>query len=307
MTDQTSPEQTSREEDLIAQVVQSFENTPDERTKYLMRELVKHLHSYVRTVRLTEAEWNTAIEFLTRVGHITTPHRQEFVLLSDVLGVSMQTVAVNNEIYRNATEATVFGPFFVNGAPLIENGGDMSGGAPGEPAWVEGTIRGVDGEPIPGARIEVWEADAEGFYDVQHEGGRVYGRAHLFADEKSEFRFWGLLPTPYAIAHDGPVGDLLKATERSPYRPAHLHFMVTAPGYRTLVTHVFVRGDEQLDKPTKDAVFGVKDSLICDWSHHSADEPTPDGRDLQSKPWASLHFDVVLAPGQAVDYAALME
>ncbi|GII33892.1 dioxygenase family protein [Planotetraspora mira] len=307
MADQISPEQTAREEDLIAQVVQSFENTPDERMKYLLQELVKHVHSYVRTVRLTEAEWNTAIEFLTRVGHATTRHRQEFVLLSDVLGVSMQTVAVNNEVYGNATEATVFGPFFVNGAPLIENGGDMSGGAPGEPAWVEGTIRGADGEPVPGARIEVWEADAEGFYDVQHEGGRVYGRAHLFADEEGEFRFWGIFPTPYAIADDGPVGDLLTATERSPYRPAHLHFMVTAPGYRTLVTHVFVRGDEHLGKATKDAVFGVKDSLIYDWSRHSADEPTPDGRDLQGKPWAGLHFDVVLAPGQAVDYAALME
>jgi hydroxyquinol 1,2-dioxygenase len=301
---QISPEQTAREEDLIARVLRSFDNTPDERTKYLLQELVTHLHSYVRTVRLTEAEWNTAIEFLTRVGHITTQYRQEFVLLSDVLGISMQTVAVNNEADENATEATVFGPFFVQDAPLIENGGDMSGGAPGEPAWVEGTVTDVAGEPIPGARIEVWEADEEGLYDVQHDDGRVYGRAHLFADEKGEFRFWGLFPTNYPIPDDGPVGDLLKATGRSPYRAAHLHFMVTAPGYRTLVTHIFVRGDELLDK---DSVFGVKDSLIHDWSHHSAAEPTPDGRDLQGRPWARTRFDIVLAPGQAVDYAALME
>ncbi|MFL6054563.1 MAG: dioxygenase [Actinoallomurus sp.] len=305
MTNQIPPEQTAREEDLIARVLESFENTPDERLKYLLRELMKHLHAFVRTVRLTEPEWNAAIEFLTRTGHITTQHRQEFVLLSDVLGISMQTVAVNNEVYENATEATVFGPFFVKDAPLIENGGDMSGGAPGEPAWIEGTIKGVDGKPIPGARIEVWEADAEGLYDVQHDDRRVYGRAHLYADEKGEFRFWGLLPTPYPIAYDGPVGDLLKATGRSPYRPSHLHFMVTAPGYRTLVTHIFVRGDEQLDRG--DAVFGVKESLIYDWTHHSAAEPTPDGRDLQGRQWARTRFDIVLAPGQAVGYAALME
>lgn len=310
MTDVThdhevSTEQTAREEDLIHRVLTSFEAAPDARLKYLLEELVKALHAYVREVRLTEAEWNTAIDFLTRAGHITTSTRQEFVLLSDVLGVSMQTVAVNNEAVGDATEATVFGPFFQNDSPEIALGEDLSGGAAGEPAWVEGTVTGIDGAPVPGARIEVWEADEEGLYDVQHEGEdfHVYGRAHLFADQDGAYRFWALFPTPYPIPDDGPVGDLLKATGRSPYRASHLHFLVTAPGYRTLVTHIFVRGDELLDT---DSVFGVKDSLVYDWQHHDGAVPTPNGRDLGGKNWASTRFDIVLAPGDAVDYGALM-
>lgn len=297
-----SPEQSAREADLIRRVVASFDETSDERLQFLLVELTRHLHSYVRTVRLTEEEWNAAIEFLTRVGHITSQNRQEFILLSDVLGVSMQTVAVNNEAVGDATEATVFGPFFVNDAPLIENGGDMAGGAPGEPAWVDGTVRDIHGAPIPGARIEVWEADEEGLYDVQHDDGRVYGRAHLFADDEGAYRFWGLFPTPYPIPDDGPVGDMLRATGRSPYRASHLHFMVTAPGFRTLVTHIFVRGDELLDR---DSVFGVKESLVHDWTHHDASEPTPDGRIVEGS-WARTRFDIVLAPGDSLDYGALM-
>ncbi len=295
MTKEISAEQTKREEELTAKVVASFANAPDPRFKHLMETLVESLHDYVRKVRLTEEEWNAAIRFLTEAGHITSGSRQEFVLLSDVLGVSMQTVAVNNEAYGNATEATVFGPFFVEEAPEIPLGGDMSGGAAGEPAWVEGTVTGTGGEPIPGARIEVWEADEEGLYDVQRDDGRVYGRAHLFADAGGAFRFWGLFPTPYPIPDDGPVGALLQAASRSPYRASHLHFMVTAPGYRTLVTHIFVRGDELLDS---DSVFGVKESLIHDWLHHPGDEPAPDGRDLRGRRWASTRFDIVLAPGE---------
>jgi hydroxyquinol 1,2-dioxygenase len=139
----------------------------------------------------------------------------------------------------------------------------------------------------------VWEADEEGLYDVQHDDGRTYGRAHLFADDSGNYRFWGIFPTPYPIPYDGPVGDLLRATDRQPYRASHLHFMVTAPGYRTLVTHIFVRGDELLDR---DSVFGVKDSLIYDWEDHQPGAKTPDGRDLGGKSWASTRFDIVLAP-----------
>ena len=278
--------------------------TPSPRLKFLLEELTKSLHDFVRRVRLTDQEWNDAIDFLTRVGNITSPTRQEFILLSDVLGVSMQVVAINNEATDNATEATVFGPFFVNGSPQIPLGGDLSGGAPGEPAWVEGTITDTAGSPIPGARIEVWEADEEGLYDVQQPDHEVYGRAHLFSDARGRYRFWGLFPTPYPIPHDGPVGDLLKSTERSPYRASHLHFMVTAPGHRTLVTHIFVRGDDLLDK---DSVFGVKESLIYDWAHHSPAEPTPDGRDIGGVSWASTRFDIVLAPGVATTFTGLMD
>ena len=284
------------EERLIANVLTSFEGCQDPRLKQLMQGLVKHLHAFIRDVRLTEEEWNTAIAFLTEVGHITDDKRQEFILLSDVLGASMQTINVNNEAYGDATEATVFGPFFVDDAPLIENGGDIAGGAAGQPCWVEGTVKDTDGNPIPGARIEVWEADDEGFYDVQHTDGRVYGRAHLFSDENGEYRFWGLTPTPYPIPHDGPVGRLLEATGRSPMRASHLHFMVTAENQRTLVTHIFVEGDELLKY---DTVFGVKQSLIKDFVQQPSGTPTPDGRQLGEQDWARARFDIVLAPADA--------
>jgi hydroxyquinol 1,2-dioxygenase len=299
-----NPTQTAREEELTAQVIASFAHTPELRVKLLLEELTTALHQYVRKVRLTEEEWAGAIEFLTRVGHITSPTRQEFVLLSDVLGISMQTVAINNEAQGTATEATVFGPFFVNDSPEIPLGGDLSGGASGEPALVTGPVIDTDGNPIRGARIEVWEADEDGLYDVQHSDYQVYGRAHLFTEEDGGYRFWGLFPTPYPIPYDGPVGDLLRATRRSPYRASHLHFMVSAPGFRTLVTHIFVRGDDLL---AKDSVFGVKDSLVYEWIRHDAGDATPDGRDLGGARWASTQFDIVLAPGPAVDHATLMQ
>ena len=292
-----SAEQTAREEDLIATVVASFDDAPDPRLRTLMQALTRHLHAFLREVRLTESEWNAAIEFLTAAGHITDDRRQEFILLSDVLGASMQVVAVNNEAYANATEATVFGPFFVNDAPLIQNGDDMSFGAVGEPCWVEGTVRDTGGGPIVGARIEVWEADEDGFYDVQYTDGRTAARAHFFSDDAGGYRFWGLTPTPYPIPDDGPVGGMLAAVHRSPMRASHLHFMVTAPGYRTLVTHIFVRGDELL---TRDSVFGVKESLVMDFVTHDGTEPTPDGRELDSRPWSSTRFDIVLAPEAAL-------
>lgn len=286
-------EQASVEERLTANVTASFKDTQDPRLKHVMESLVTHLHAFVRDVRLTEAEWNTAIEFLTAVGHITDDRRQEFILLSDVLGVSMQTINVNNAAYKDATEATVFGPFFVDDAPEIPNGGDIAGGANGQPCWVEGTVRDTDGAPVAGARLEVWEADEDGFYDVQYADSRVAGRAHLFADAEGRYSFWGLTPTPYPIPHDGPVGRMLTATGRSPMRASHLHFMVSAPGLRTLVTHIFVSGEDGL---WKDTVFGVKESLIKDFEEQPAGSPTPDGRNLGGRPWARTRFDIVLPP-----------
>lgn len=292
-----SPEQTVVEEDLIERVLASFAQTQDPRLKTVMESLTRHLHAFIRDVRLTEDEWNAAIEFLTAVGHITDDRRQEFVLLSDVLGASMQTIAVNNEAYENATEATVFGPFFVEDAPEIPIGGDITGGASGQPCWVEGTVTDTSGQPVPGARIEVWEADDDGFYDVQYTDGRVAGRAHLQADDEGRYSFWALTPTPYPIPHDGPVGQLLERVGRSPVRAAHLHFMVTAPQLRTLVTHIFVTGDPQLE--IGDSVVGVKDSLIKDFVEQPAGTPGPDGRDLGDQTWARARFDIVLAPENA--------
>jgi hydroxyquinol 1,2-dioxygenase len=286
------PEQSAREEELIARVQASFDSCRDPRLKELMQALVKHLHAFLREVRLTEEEWNKAIEFLTAVGHITDDKRQEFILLSDTLGASMQTIAINNEVCGNATEATVFGPFFVEGSPGIEPGGDMSFGAAGEPCWVEGTVSDIDGNPVPGARIEVWEADEDGFYDVQYGDGRVAARAHLFSEADGGYRFWGVTPTPYPIPCDGPVGKMLEATGRSPMRASHLHFMVEAPGCRTLVTHIFVRGDELLGS---DTVFGVKESLVKDFERRPPGTPTPDGRVVDGT-WTKVRFDIVLAP-----------
>lgn len=292
-----STQQTAVEDRLVEEVLASFAAAPDPRTKQVMESLTRHLHAFIRDVRLTEQEWNTAIEFLTDVGHITDDKRQEFVLLSDVLGASMQTIAVNNQAYADATEATeatVFGPFFVEGAPQIPLGGDIAGDAAGQPCWVEGAVRDTDGNPVPGAHIEVWECDEDGYYDVQYAEDRTAGRAQLYSDAHGEYRFWALTPVPYPIPHDGPVGKLLESVHRSPVRAAHLHFMVAAEGLRTLVTHTFVAGDPQLE--IGDSVFGVKDSLITAFTQQTPGTPTPDGRDLGDRTWARARFDVVLAP-----------
>jgi len=287
-----SPEQEAREADLVDRVLASFAGTPDPRTRELVEALTRHLHAFLRETRLTEEEWWRAIEFLTAVGHITDDRRQEFILLSDVLGASMQTITINNVAYANATEATVFGPFFVEGSPDVGLGGDISGDAAGEPCWVEGIVTDTSGSPVAGARVEVWEADADGRYDVQYDDDRVAARGHLHTDPEGRFRFWAITPTPYPTPDDGPVGALLRATGRSPMRASHLHLMVVADGCRTLVTHVFPRGDAYLDS---DSVFGVRDSLVVDVDRRAPGTPTPDGREVAG-PWSRIDVDLVLAP-----------
>lgn len=285
-------EQQAREQELLDRVTRSFDTCRDPRLQELMTGLVRHLHAYVRDVRLTEREWAAAIDFLTRCGHITDDRRQEFILLSDVLGASMQMITVNNEAFGDATEATVVGPFFVEDAPEVPLGGDIANGAAGEPCWVEGTVTGTAGEPVPGARIDVWEADEDGRYDVQYDDDRTTARARLTADDQGRYSFWAVTPTPYPIPHDGPVGQLLEAVGRSPMRASHLHFAVSHRGYRTLWTHIFVRGDALLGS---DAVFGVKDSLIRNFERQPAGTPTPDGREIDGT-WTTTRFDIVLAP-----------
>lgn len=284
-------EQAAREQAVTDEVIDRFEATPSPRLKEVVQSLVRHLHAFAREVRLTEAEWETAIDFLTRTGHITDDERQEFILLSDVLGMSMLTVGMNHPADGKVTESTVFGPFFVDDAPYVELGGDIAQGAPGQPCWVEGVVRSANGTPLPGARLEVWEADEDGYYDVQYGDGRTAGRAHLFSDVDGSYRFWSVKPSPYPIPDDGPVGQLLDATNRSPMRPAHLHFMVSAPGHHTVTTHIFVAGSDHLDD---DAVFGVKDPLIVDFEEQPPGT-APDGRILD-RPWSRARFDLVLAP-----------
>jgi hydroxyquinol 1,2-dioxygenase len=287
-------EQERREAALIDRVLSSFDGCRDPRLKEVMRSLTRHLHGFLRETRLTEEEWAAGIAFLTAAGHVTTATRQEFILLSDVLGASMQTIAINNEADGDATEATVFGPFFVENSPEAPIGGDIALGASGEPCRVDGTVVDTAGRPVPGARIEVWEADGHGRYDVQYDDGRTAARAHLFTDDDGRYSFWGITPTPYPIPHDGPFGELLAATGRSPMRASHLHFMVTAEGFRRLVTHIFVRGDELLGE---DSVFGVKESLVKDFERQPAGTPTPDGRSVGGT-WSKVRFDIVLAPAE---------
>ncbi len=276
---------------VTAEVLATFSAAAAPRYREVMQSLVRHLHAFARDVRLTESEWEQGIDFLTRAGHITDDRRQEFILLSDVLGLSMLTVAINAPASAGATESTVVGPFFTDESPEVPLGGDITGEAKGRPCYVSGTVRGTGGEPLPGARIEVWESDEDGFYDVQYPDGRIGGRGWLRSAPDGEYRFWSVRPAPYPIPDDGPVGALLTAAGRGPMRPAHLHFKVEAPGYRTLITHIFVAGDQYLDR---DAVFGVKQSLITDFAEHPAG-PGPDGRPLDG-PWTSVEFDIVLAP-----------
>jgi hydroxyquinol 1,2-dioxygenase len=262
-------------------VIARFADTPDPRLKEIMTSLVQHLHSFAREVKLTQDEWFRGIDYLTRVGHITDDKRQEFILLSDTLGLSMLTIAMNNEKPAGCTEATVFGPFYVEGAPGYDLGEDVANGAAGEPCLVRGTVRGLDGEPVPGAEIHVWQADAQGKYDVQRGDLDAHqARGVLHANGKGQYHFRSVLAEAYPIPDDGPVGEMLKATKRHPWRPAHLHFMIKAPGYETLITHVFRNGDAYLDS---DAVFGVRQSLIADWLKQ------PDGTWL-------VEYDFVLAP-----------
>jgi hydroxyquinol 1,2-dioxygenase len=256
-------------------------NAESPRLKEVMTSLVKHLHAFAREVELTEKEWFEGIQFLTRCGDLTDAQRQEFILLSDVLGLSMLTVAMNNEKPPGCTEATVFGPFHVEGAPCYELGADIANGARGIACEVRGSVRSLHGEPVAGAQLDVWQSDDEGLYDVQHAGiDRAQARGVLVSDRDGRYHFRSILAMPYAIPHDGPVGELLKAAGRHPWRPAHLHFMIKAPGYETLVTHVFRSDDPYLDS---DAVFGVRESLIADWKEQ------PDGSYL-------VEYDFVLNP-----------
>lgn len=283
------------DEQLTAAVLASFDGTPSPRLRQIMRSLVTHLHAFVDDVQLTEEEWFAGIDFLTRAGHITDDRRQEFVLASDVLGISMLVIALNHRHPAPATESTVFGPFFVEGSPRFDNGDDIANGAPGDPCLLQGRVLSVDGTPVAGARVEIWQADDAGFYDVQYDGlAQARGRGHLFTDDQGRWWCWSIRPQAYPIPADGPVGDLLAATGRSPMRPAHVHFMVSAEGYRTLTTHVFDAADPHLDA---DAVFGVRTRLITAFDRHGPGT-AHDGTTMDV-PYHTMRYDLVLAPAGA--------
>lgn len=233
----------------------------------------------------------TAIEFLTRTGQMCSDTRQEFILLSDTLGISMLVDAINHRLPGDATQTTVLGPFYVQTAPEHLLDDDISNGMKGEPLLVEGTVSRADGNPVAGAVVDTWHADADGFYDVQSASfENLAGRARFRTDAKGRFWFRTVVPAFYPIPDDGPVGDMLKAQNRHPYRPAHVHFMIGFPDCETLVTHVFLAGDKYLDS---DVVFGVKDALIQPLEPEGIGT-TAHGNHIDC-PIAALRYNFVLA------------
>lgn len=263
----------------------------DPRLAAVMGALVRHLHAFAKEVSLTQAEWEAAIDFLTRTGQICSGERQEFILLSDALGVSMLVDAINNRRPEGATENTVFGPFHVDGAPERAMGDAISLDGKGESCVFEGRVTDLEGHPVAGARIDVWCDNADGFYDVQQPDvqPKWNNRGIFTTGEDGAYRFVGIKPVSYPIPDDGPVGGMLAALGRHPYRPAHMHFLVTAPGFQRVVTHTFVEGDPYL---TSDAVFGVKQSLIAEFEK----------LDSGAADWRSV-FDFVLVPLEGEDAA----
>ena len=284
------------EDNLTEEVVGRFKRgAKDARFKLLITTLVKHLHAYAKEVSLTEEEWFEAIKFLTAVGQKCDGKRQEFILLSDVLGLSMMTVAINHKTEAGATEATVLGPFFAHGAKEFGYGGDLREGATlkGEDVWVSGRVTSVDGKPIPGAVLDIWQAKADGIYDLQTDG-EFELRGRVKANEKGEYAFKSYKPKFYSIPMDGPVGDLIRAVGDNHMRPAHMHAIVSAPGYQQVITHVFVEGDPYLDG---DAVFAVKNSLVAKYHKLAPAEAKKLG--LPEKGSLRLEFDFKLSPDRA--------
>jgi hydroxyquinol 1,2-dioxygenase len=254
------------------------------RLNEIMTSLVRHLHAFVKDVHLTQKEWEVAIDFLTRTGQICSNERQEFILLSDTLGVSMLVDAINNRRLSGATENTVLGPFHVAGAPERETGEHITFDGKGETCLFEGRVIDLQGKPVVDARIDVWSDNADGYYDVQQPGiqPKWNNRGIFTTGVDGKYSFVGIKPVSYPIPHDGPVGKMLEALGRHPYRPAHMHFIVTADGFQKVVTHTFVGDDQYI---TSDAVFGVKETLLAPY------ERIHNGETL----WRSS-FDFILTP-----------
>jgi protocatechuate 3,4-dioxygenase beta subunit len=284
--------------ELTDAVINSFQETPDPRLKFLLTELVKSLHDYVRRTDPSFEEWGRAIEFLTRTGQKCSASRQEFILLSDVLGVSMLVDAVNHRERGGATQTTVLGPFYVGEHKPMPHGADMSANADGDRMFVQSRVTDLQGKPLAGVPVDVWHADDEGFYDSQKPDYAEAGpslRARFITDADGRFYFRTILPCSYPIPIDGPVGQMILATGRHPMRPAHIHFLVNAPGFEPLVTHVFIAGDRYLDS---DVVFGVKDALISNPETHR-DGVMPDAQPATGT-WHLMTSNFQLKPGTGV-------
>ncbi|MFZ9428590.1 MAG: dioxygenase [Burkholderiaceae bacterium] len=280
--------------DLITQeVLQRYGSTPDPRLRELMLSLIKHLHAFAKEVKLTSAEWFAAMQLLEETGKWCAPGRNEFIIFSDALGLSMLTVTQDYARPEGATEPTLLGPFLVEGAPKFAMGADISHGAKGVPFHARGLVKDGEGRPVRGAVIDVWHSDDRGIYDVQDhfEQNGAWARGQLITGEDGRYHFWSVMPVDYPIPQDGTAIRMIRATTGESWRPAHLHFRITAPGLRPLVTHLF---DRQSQRLSRDAVFGVRPSLVADFVRH-AGGVAPDGREMGAA-FCTLEHDFIMAP-----------
>jgi hydroxyquinol 1,2-dioxygenase len=275
-------------------VVEAFSRTEDPRLRSVLTSLTRHLHAFVREVDPTMAEWEKVIDFLTRVGHTCDDTRQEFILLSDVFGVTMLVETLESErSSAGSTPSTVLGPFHMVESPARELGDTIDLVADGVPCVVEGRVTDTAGTPLPGATVDVWQADDKGFYDVQKPGEMPdrNGRGLFTTDAEGRYWFRTVKPAHYPIPTDGPVGELLEATSRHPNRPGHIHFIGAAEGHQPVTTHAFVADSDWIDS---DAVFAVKSSLLTEFE--LVDDPDRAARFGVSAPFHHARFDLVLAP-----------
>jgi hydroxyquinol 1,2-dioxygenase len=273
-------------------VIGRLSDCDDARFKRVMTSLITHLHDFVREVKLTEPEWITAIEFLTAAGKTCTDKRQEFILLSDTLGVSVLVITLNHPAAHDSVESTVLGPFYWEGAPDLPRGANLAVGVKGEPAFYSGRVLAVDGQPLENALLDIWSGDGEGNYDMQMpEETGMKARGRIRTDAAGRYWFRSIRPTYYPVPTDGPVGRMLRRMGRHPYRPGHIHMIVSAPGYLPVTTHLFVAGSQYLDS---DAVFGMKESLVAQFERHSPGVG-PDGERMET-PFYTVNYDFRLRP-----------
>ncbi|MFF7987503.1 dioxygenase [Streptomyces sp. NPDC007901] len=281
------------EDNITELAVQRWATAHSPRLGELLTVLVRHLHEFAREVRLTEDEWMAAIEWLTAAGQTCDDKRQELILTSDVLGLSTLVVQLNNRFAPQATPATVLGPFHVDGSPTVPYGFDMSDGIEGTPLFFTGKVTDIEGRPVPGAVLDVWQADADGAYEAQlPEVDEARLRAKYRTCEDGTYCIRTIAPRGYAIPMDGPVGDLMRKTDISYFRPAHVHFLIDEPDYRKLITHLFQEGGEYLES---DVVFGTKDALITSFAERPAGA-APDGSKIEV-PYLQAEYDFILQPG----------
>jgi len=277
---------------ITAAVISRMDNCDDPRFKKVMTSLITHLHDFVREVELTEKEWIDAIQFLTETGQMCTAQRQEFILLSDTLGVSVLVITINHRAENGTAESTVLGPFYWENAPEMPLGSDLAVGVKGEPAFYSGRVLSADGTPLKNAVLDIWSGDGEGTYDMQMPGDvGMKARGKIRTDEQGRYWFRSIRPTYYPVPTDGPVGAMLRKMGRHPNRPGHIHMIVSADGHAPVTTHLFVAGSEYLDS---DAVFGMKESLVAKFTRHDAGR-APTGEQVAT-PFYTVEYDFRLRP-----------